>query len=145
MSGSPLLPLLFIALVLLLPRVCGLMSSANSLTASTVAFAIQELVLSSLLAPILMVQRTRMILSLVAGRPSAWEKPKNHQTSLATAIQFHGIEVCLGLVMLAVWFAGQASQLIFAAAVPLLLAPLLNQAVSRRHTRQNWSVSHDKH
>jgi membrane glycosyltransferase len=145
LSGVWLFPLLVIALVLLLPRVCGLLSSANSLTARNLAFAAQELVLSSLLAPTLMVQRTRMILSLVAGRPSAWEKPKNHRMSLAAATEFHAIEIGLALVMLTVWLAGQASSLIFAAAAPLLLAPLLNQAVSRRHTRQVWSLPHDEH
>jgi hypothetical protein len=65
--------------------------------------------------------------------------------SLATAIRFHGIEVCLALVMLTAWFSGTASPVIFAAAIPLLSAPLLNQAVSKRHAGQMWSPPHGKH
>jgi membrane glycosyltransferase len=137
------LPLMLIIMVLLLPRVCGLLSAAGKLSSHDVTFAIQELVLSSLLAPILMVQRTKMIFSLVVGRASAWDKPKIHQISLMAALKFHAVEVSLAMILLTGWFVGRASPLIFAAAVPLLLAPLLGQTVSKRHANQIWSPPHE--
>lgn len=143
LSGALLFPLLLITLVLLLPRVCGLVPSASRLTAHDLAFALQELIFSSLLAPLLLMQRTLMIFSIVFGTASVWERPKNDQMSMTSAIRFHRFEITLAMVFFACWMTGLVSPLIFTAAVPLLLAPLLNQAVSKRHTNQILSPPHD--
>ncbi len=142
-SGVVLLPLMLITLILLLPRICGLLSAAGKLSLRDLAFAVQELILSSLLAPILMVQRTMMILSIASGRASVWEKPKSERLTLMSALRFHRVEISLAIIFLTGWLTGRASSLIFTVAVPLLLAPFLSQVASTHHTNSIWSPPHE--
>jgi membrane glycosyltransferase len=137
-THSLLMSVALIAAVLLMPRLCGVVSNERSFSSGDLLFAAQELVLSSLLAPILMVQRCRMIVSIFLGYASIWCKQPKEQISPKMLMRFFALEVGIGIAFLVAWGFGFAGSLIFTAAVPLVFAPLLAHIVSRHHVNLIW-------
>jgi membrane glycosyltransferase len=130
-----------IASVLLLPRICGLLSQPDKLSSTDLFFAAKELTLSSLIAPTLMVQRTRMIAAILLGKTSAWNKPETRDNSLGMQMCNFAGEVLLGSSLLAAWASGLFAPIILTAALPLVLAPVLAYVVSQHHQHLRWRPS----
>jgi membrane glycosyltransferase len=125
-----------IAATLLLPRIVGWFQTAGTFS---VAFAIKELVLSSLLAPSLIIQRTRMILSIVFGQSSGWTKPVFANPPFTALLKYHVIETVVGAVFWALILSGSAAMWLAPVATSLAAAPILAGIVSG--TR--WRTDHE--
>jgi membrane glycosyltransferase len=123
---------------LLLPRIVGWFQTAGTFSLS---FAVKELVLSSLLAPSLIMQRTRMILSIVFGRSFGWTKTTVTVPSFATLLKFHAIEIAVGTGLFAIILQGSAALWLVPVAASLVMSPVLAGVVSG--TR--WRTSHEDH
>jgi membrane glycosyltransferase len=123
--------LLLIASNLFLPRVLGLLHMAlrqhparNMGSAALKVGA--ETLLSSLLAPALMVQRVKIVFSVLANRPVSW---KSHNAANFTVLDyfvFHASEVIIGLGMIACFERGWLTTWFLPLAICLTLAPVLS-------------------
>jgi membrane glycosyltransferase len=131
-----LVAMAMIAVTLLLPRVVGWFQTASS---HSFAFALQEFVLSSLLAPSLIIQRTRMILSIVLGRSRGWTKPINATPTFVTLLKFHAVEITVGSILTVVIMQSLATIWLTPVAASLVFSPLLAGIVSE--TR--WRADHE--
>jgi membrane glycosyltransferase len=117
-----------IGVVLFLPRVVGLWTARHSWS---LPFAIKELTLSSLLAPSLIIQRTRMILSIMFGHSFGWTKSDAVQQPFSELLRFHVVEVATGIILSALIFANVITPWLIVVALSLLFAPALAVYVSK--------------
>jgi membrane glycosyltransferase len=123
-----------IALTLLLPRMIGWFQSISSLSPT---FALKELVLSSLLAPSLIIQRTRMILSIVMGRSRGWTKHTSVRPDFVALFKFHVVEITVGAILAVIILVGSATIWLMPVAASLVFSPLLAGIVSAARWRTN--------
>jgi membrane glycosyltransferase len=142
-TSALLWPMLLISGVLLLPRILGLLATNQAMSRSEFYVLGRELFFSALIAPVLMVHRTRMILSILLGKASVWSKPTSEDHSPAFQLRFFGVEVLLGISLLLTWVFGFAAPLVLAAALPLLMAPVLSILVSRDCKQKHRSQDHE--
>jgi membrane glycosyltransferase len=129
-------PIAMIVAILLLPRAFGLWSDAKMRSVDKLFFALKELVLSSLLTPVLMFRRTHFVVSIFFGRSSAWISAEQHDVSFISLARFHALEMFLGALLTAGWSMGVMSTMILTAALPLLCAPALAYFVSRNVNKE---------
>ena len=117
-----------IAANIMLPRLVGVLYATRnqpSLKWAIVRAAILEMILSSMIAPSLMLQRVRIIGSVFANQKLHWPPLEKTSRSLVDYFSFHALEVLLGLGLLAAvehafltyWFTPIAICLVF---TPLL-------------------------
>jgi membrane glycosyltransferase len=129
-TSNMLLANLFMVTVLLMPRLCGFMSSLRDGHRPRLSDIVKELAVSSLLAPTLMVQRCVMITSILRGTSSVWRKHAAQPLSWTSLAHVHRIEICLGLCLLLAFITAITSSVVLLTALPLLLSPVLNYIVS---------------
>jgi membrane glycosyltransferase len=138
-DGFTLWVLLLVASNLFLPRVLGLLHVAiqgnpKQPMSSAVLEVGAETLLSSLLAPALMVQRVKIIFSVLANRPVSWKLHGAANLTVLDYIFFHALEVVLGLGMLACLERGWLSVWFLPFAMCLALAPVLSWTAARGET-----------
>ena len=126
------LPLLPIVLLLLMPKICALphrMSGARTLRRRVIvlrAFG-AELVLSTLLAPLVMLRQTSAVLAVLLGRDCGWKRTVQSRRALpAGAIE---AAVGLGLCSLVVMAGTMSALWLVPLILPLLAAPLIVPAM----------------
>jgi membrane glycosyltransferase len=135
-QGSELLiAMAMIAATLLLPRMLGWFQAAGSVS---FGFAFKELVFSSLLAPSLIVQRTRMILSIVWGRSQSWTKPANATPTFFALLKFHAVETTIGAILTFAILQDAATMWLTPVTASLVFSPLLARIVSGTRWRTNY-------
>jgi membrane glycosyltransferase len=123
--------LIMVLATLMLPRLIGLWRFRGSYS---LACAGRELLVSSLLAPSLIIQRTRMILAIFLGRTRGWSKSASTQMAFIALLKFHAIEVVAG-ACLSFLIAKEAIALwLVPIALSLIFAPLLALLISRQKT-----------
>jgi membrane glycosyltransferase len=128
---------LIVLMTVLMPRIVGLCSfpdvgpDAMSLR-NVVPFALKEFFLSSLLAPSLMVQRTKMVLAIALGKSAQWTMHRACKLSHVDRLKFHATEMVLGAGLCGVVTFGFASWWVLPVAFSLLLSPALSAIVSSR-------------
>ncbi|MEL6435538.1 MAG: glucans biosynthesis glucosyltransferase MdoH [Pseudomonadota bacterium] len=122
------LPMLSIAGILLIPKLCALIEAlprAKTRARRRVILRAwrSELLLSSLLAPIVMLRQATFVGAIVLGYDCGWKSKK--ETRLALPLGWP--EAALGLGLLALTFATGATGAFWLALVivPLLIAPIL--------------------
>jgi membrane glycosyltransferase len=135
-TGNMLLVNLSIIAVLLVPRLCGLLSTLRDGSRHRFTDIAQELLVSSLVAPTLMVQRSVMIASILRGTSSVWRKHTTQPSSWKLLAHVHRVEICIGLCLALAFAAEIASSVVWLTALPLLAAPALNDIVSRASQEQ---------
>ena len=99
--------------------------------------AVCELLLSFLLAPILMVQHVSAVLRTVLGRDAGWS-PQNRNGGnygFSLLLRFHGLETCIGLMLMSGIFAGVISLWLAPIAVSLLCAVPVSHWFSKPGTQ----------
>lgn len=105
----------------------------------TLAAVLTEIVLSSLLAPVMLMFQTRAVLQVLSGQDGGWPANARGEGFLTVAQAWRGCLwiVALGMVGLAVvaWFAPAMTVWLLPILVPLILAPWLIAWSSRRLTR----------
>ncbi len=134
---------LLIALNLLLPRVLGVLHTTRRMPLrqwSVIGTAIVETLFSSLLAPALMLQRVKIIGSVFANRKLDWVPFERSNRSLVDYCIFHGLEVLLGLGLIACLERGYLTFWFLPLAVCLAVTPLLSWLAAQPMT----SGTHEK-
>ncbi|MFQ6550563.1 glucans biosynthesis glucosyltransferase MdoH [Aestuariibius sp. 2305UL40-4] len=122
------LPVLSIAAVLLVPKICALIDwLPRAKTAKRRRIILRawssELMLSTLLAPLIMLRQATFVGSVLLGRDCGWKSPSTERVSLPLGWQ----EAGLGIVMSAFAIANGTTGAFWLALVivPLLSAPIL--------------------
>ncbi|WP_222435201.1 glucans biosynthesis glucosyltransferase MdoH [Puniceibacterium confluentis] len=121
-------PLLAVAGLLLTPKLCGLLRSLRATHHARgrrilLRASLAELVLSSLLAPIVMIRHVLAVGSVLSGRDCGWKNPGTRSLTLPSG----ALEALAGTALVAVVWVLNPSALLFVlpVAVPLLAAPVL--------------------
>ena len=127
------LPLALVLLVLLLPKLCALIAwpAATPMRRTVVTRAtLGELVVSSLIAPIVMARQTGAVISVLAGNDCGWKSGRRHATTLPAGVA----EMTLGLALAALALSSSGATLIWLTPVvaPLLAAPILYRTLDAR-------------
>ena len=122
------LPVLSIAVVLLIPKLCALIEALPRATTRQRRRIIlrawrSELILSALLAPIIMLRQATFVGAILLGRDCGWKSPEGEGVRLPLGWP----EAGLGLALLALTVAQQATGAFWLALVilPLMSAPFL--------------------
>jgi membrane glycosyltransferase len=134
------LPFVVILAILLLPKLCGLWRFVGPTSTfwrrrvAVRAFA-GELILSSLLAPIVMLHHTAAVLSVLAGNDCGWKRQKPVRLSLWQG----GPEAVVGLALAGMVGAlnPDAAAWIAPVAGPMIAAPLIVLWLNGRHPRRH--------
>lgn len=130
-----IIPLLVVAMLLLLPKICALGHWLHRARTAArrrrfLRAGLGELVLSTLIAPLIMVRQSGAVLSVLAGRDCGWKSGRAPRPVLPQGLP----EAAMGATLLAlammtsplstaVWF--------LPVALPLLSAPALQSWVDR--------------
>lgn len=129
-NGSAALPLVLIAL--LLPKLCAMadwLGRARTKRRRLVALRAlsAELVLSSVIAPLVMVRHTMSVLSICLGRDCGWKSPRLPQMRVPDGLP----EAVVGVALLTLVWATNASATLWLTPVliPLCAAPLIVRAL----------------
>ncbi|MEX1233472.1 MAG: glucans biosynthesis glucosyltransferase MdoH [Roseovarius sp.] len=129
------LPFALIAGVLLLPKICALagwLARARTLRRRWVALRAwaSELVLSTLIAPIIMIRQTASVASVLMGRDCGWKSGRTPRWQMPRGLP----EAAAGaaILLLAIQAEGGATIWLAPLIVPLLGAPLVVRALDRR-------------
>jgi membrane glycosyltransferase len=126
------LPFALIALVLLLPKLCALagrLGRARTVRrrAITLRAWLGELVVSTLIAPVIMVHQTGSVISVLMGRDCGWKSGRKARLTLPTGLP----EALVGAALL--WLGAQsetgATLWLAPLIAPLLAAPVLVRAL----------------
>ncbi|SHH34366.1 membrane glycosyltransferase [Marivita hallyeonensis] len=122
------LPVLSIAAVLLVPKLCALVHAlprARTTRRRSVILRawLAELALSTLLAPVIMLRQTSFVGAILTGRDSGWKSPERPGIQLPQGWP----EAALGIVVLALTIASGTTGAFWLALVivPLLAAPIM--------------------
>jgi membrane glycosyltransferase len=129
------LPLIVAACVLLLPKVAALgewLVRVRTAARRRVILraGIGELLLSTLIAPLVMVRQTGAVLSVLSGRDCGWKSPNGARMTLPQGVA--EATVGAGLIALAATTDPTSSAAwLLPVALPLLAAPLLQRQLDR--------------
>jgi membrane glycosyltransferase len=129
-----------VASVLLVPRAIGLarvLSQSAGQRMMVLRDAMTELVLSSLIAPTLMVHRILMLMRLFLGAPATWPPHQMEAQPHLMLLWLHLPAVLTGMVLIASVLAGYASLWALPFAISLMFAPLLAMFVEMPARRQS--------
>ncbi|SNR50273.1 glucans biosynthesis glucosyltransferase MdoH [Puniceibacterium sediminis] len=129
-------PLLAVVTLLLMPKVCGLLrnlGSTNSPRARKIMLraATAELVMSSLLAPIVMIRHVLAVGSVLTGHDCGWKSTTGRRVNLPSGM----LEAAGGIALVALVAVVNPDALLFMlpVAAPLLAAPILVPYLDRQH------------
>ncbi len=121
-------PLLAVAILLLTPKMCGLVRSMRATHSPRgrrilLRASATELVLSSLLAPIVMIRHVMAVGSVMSGHDCGWKNPAARKVTLPGGT----VEAVAGVALVALVASLNPAALLFMLPVsaPLLAAPLL--------------------
>ncbi|MFT4766888.1 MAG: membrane glycosyltransferase [Glaciecola sp.] len=129
------LPLVAVATVLLLPKVCAFIywaARARTALRRRVIFRVcaNELLLSTLIAPLVMLRQSGAVLSVLLGRDCGWKSNRAPRSTVPTYVP----EVAVGASLVLLGAAtGQLSAVVWLlpVALPLLFAPRLHRWLDR--------------
>jgi membrane glycosyltransferase len=130
MGGA--LPLFLVALVLVLPKLCALvdwMGRAQTPWRRKVVLRAwaAELVLSSLIAPLVMLRQAAAVASVCMGRDCGWKSGRMPRFDLPPGLPEAGLGACLVTL---IWLAhGAAAVWLAPVVLPLLAAPVIVRAL----------------
>lgn len=138
-AGRGLAVLTGTLLILLAPKLVGIWGLAvihgakhcGGITRLLCA-ALLEIVLSSIIAPILMVQQTLAVLRVILGVDGGWcpQRREAAERSWITYVQFHAAETALGLALVISIITGLISNWLWPIAASLLVAVPLSRLSS---------------
>jgi membrane glycosyltransferase len=127
---SGVLPLLAVAFVLLLPKICAIVDrwkSARTARRRAVLLraSLGELAVSSLIAPLVMLRQAGAVVSVLVGRDCGWKSGGRSGLALSPGLG----EAAAGwvLVVSALLVSGPAAIWLAPVAVPLCFAPFVNR------------------
>lgn len=131
LGGVPVagvLPLAVVAVVLLLPKICALIDrwhAARTVRRRAVMLraSLGELVVSSVIAPLVMLRQTGAVLAVCLGRDCGWKSGRASDVQLPPGVG--EAAAGWGLVLLAILFAGPSALWLAPVALPLCFAPLV--------------------
>nr|WP_239025497.1 glucans biosynthesis glucosyltransferase MdoH [Roseibacterium persicicum] len=129
------LPLVVVAGVLLLPKLCALghwlvRARTAARRALILRASLGELALSTLIAPLVMVRQTAAVLSVLSGRDCGWKSGRAPRLRVPAGVP----EAAVGLALVAVAAATEpasSAAWLLPVALPLLGAPLLQRLLDR--------------
>jgi membrane glycosyltransferase len=130
---------LLILVTLATPRIIGMLSFSNlTIQRMPKRLAGVEFIMSCLLAPTLMVQRTKMIVSIFLGKSAVWTKRQTCKLSAIGLVKYHVTEVILGCLLSLVIYGDNTKLWIMPVALALLFAPVLAAIVSSSFLANQW-------
>ena len=129
-SGA--LPLLLVAIVLIVPKLCAMVDwigrSRRTRRRWVALRALGgELVLSSVIAPLVMVRHTISVLSVCMGRDCGWKSGRMPRVRLPDGLP--ELAVGMGLLALVLSTNGSAALWLAPVVIPLCAAPLIARAI----------------
>jgi len=116
-----------VLLTLIAPKLLGIIAHLRRRGLSPTAaprlagFVLAEIILSTLLAPALMVHQVRAVLRFVGGLDGGWMPHATGRSDLRTLLRFHAIETGLGALLLSLSLSGQISLWLLPIALSLCL------------------------
>jgi membrane glycosyltransferase len=134
--------------MLIAPKLLGIIAHLRRRGLSPTAaprlagFVLAEIILSTLLAPALMVHQVRSVLRFVGGLDGGWMPHATGRSDLRTLLRFHAIETSLGALLLSLSLSGQISLWLLPIALSLCLTiPLaalvqMPRSTFKRRTQQ---------
>ncbi|MEM1377849.1 MAG: glucans biosynthesis glucosyltransferase MdoH [Pseudomonadota bacterium] len=122
------LPIVSIAIVLLVPKVCALIETlprANTHTRRRVLWKswVYELVLSTMLAPIIMLRQALFVGAVMLGRDCGWKS--NSKTELKLPLGWPEAALGTGLLTLTIMNGASGAFWLALVIIPLMLAPFI--------------------
>ncbi|MEM7753798.1 MAG: glucans biosynthesis glucosyltransferase MdoH [Pseudomonadota bacterium] len=127
------LPLALVACVLMVPKLCALidwLSRARTLRRRWVGLRAwsNELIVSSLIAPLVMLRQTAAVASICLGQDCGWKSGKTPRWTAPVG----SVEACIGAGFLSLaWFSGGTAALwLLPVLLPLCGAPLISRAMN---------------
>lgn len=138
-----------VMVTLITPKLLGIIAHLRRRGLSAVAdwrfvgLVLTEILLSTLLAPALMVHQVRAVLRFVAGLDGGWMPHVTGRSDLRTLLRFHAVETGLGVALLSLSLADQISlwllPIAFSLCLTIPLAALVQMpraAFSRRRVQE---------
>ena len=127
------LPLLTVAAILLLPKLCALIdwmirARTGARRRLILRASLGELALSTLIAPLFMVRQTGAVLSVLSGRDCGWKSTRTARLRLPAGLAEAGVGTAL-LALAATSDPASAAIWLLPVALPLIGAPLLQHWV----------------
>jgi membrane glycosyltransferase len=125
-------PLAVVLGVLLLPKICALIdrwrvARTPRRRAIYLKASVAELVVSSLIAPLVMLRQAAAVFAVAMGRDSGWKTGRGAVTAQAGGLG--EVVFGMGLIAVAVLSQGPAAVWLLPVALPLCLAPLIRRVM----------------